>query len=109
MSGKVIMDLRSRIGADGVLPPVLLRMVLEFAGSLLNKRHRKHRFLQLELKLLAIMHNHRTVSPSELMGFYRHHGLQILADLIRRAIERFSERNAELNQLVITENMLKIC
>ena len=90
---------------DG-LPPVLLRIVLEFAGSLLNKRHRKHRLLQLEIMLLKIMHNNRTVSPSELKGFYRHHGQQILAGLIRRAFERYKGAHAPLT---ITRGMLNIC
>ena len=100
-----VQDVREYFYGEYVLPRVLLRTVLEFAGSMINKRHRKHRFLQLELKLIHLMHNKRIVSPSELMGFYRHHGQQILADLIRRAIARFSEGN----EMAITANMLKIC
>ena len=102
MNIKVIGDLREYDA--GTLPPVLLRVVLEFAGSLINKRHRMHRFLQLELGIYKIMHV-STITPSQLQGFYRYHGRTVLVDLIRQALRKFDSGNRQ----EITGRMLSIC
>ena len=102
MNIKVIGDLREYDA--GALPRVLLRVVLEFAGSLINKRHRMHRFLQLELGIYKIMHV-TTITPSTLQSFYDYHGRNVLVDLIRQAVRAYDADN----NLEITRSMLSIC
>ena len=69
------------------LPTDLLRVVLEFSGSLLNERHRKHRFLQLELGIYKLM-NPRGITPVRLRAFYSYHGRDVLLGLIRLALRK---------------------
>ena len=102
MNIKVVGDLREYDAKN--LPPDLLRVVLEFAGSLLNKRHRLHRFLQLEFSMFNIIQKPLGgITPSRLQRFYYHHGFYALQELIQQAFRRSS------NALVITQSMLKIC
>ena len=102
MNLKVVGDLREYDAKN--LPPVLLRVVLEFAGSLINWRHRMHRFLQLEFQMCNLIQKPLGgISPSRLQRFYMHHGFYALQEIIQQAFRRSS------NALVITQSMLKIC
>jgi len=105
MNIPVIGDFREYGSDEGALPPVLLRIVLEFAGSLINKRHRMHRFLQIEFALYNVMHTVSTITPSRLLDFYRYHGQYALQDVIRQAVQKYDADN----RLQITASMLRIC
>ena len=93
MNIKVIKNFRECGSEDGPLPAVLLRVVLEFAGSLINKRHRMHRFLQIEFNLYNVMHTAGTITPSRLVDFYRYHGRDVLQDIMRQAVRNFDADN----------------
>ena len=55
------------------LPEPLLRVTLEFAGSLSNKQTRLHQWVCMELLIFKTMHAHRC-TPQRLIEFYTWHG-----------------------------------
>lgn len=84
------------------LPPDLTRVVLEFAGSLIYKPHRLHRFVQLELQVYNSIQMSGRTAPSRLVRFYRDQGFYAIQEIIKTAFKGFRPD-------AVTQRMRQIC
>jgi len=81
------------------LPEPLLRVTLEFAGSLSNKQTRLHQWVCMEMLIFKTMHAHM-YTPQRLIQFYTWHG----RNRIKKMFSKFTFKVP-----YVTNAMTRIC